>query len=148
IVQTPKAKPRNFPLSFGQESLWLVDQMGQSPAYHLPIALCIEGDLDIEALTWSLRNLLRRHEALRTTIRGTEDQKHQHLLPVDDWKLTHLQGEGHQETLAELIGLPFDLSDDYMLRAWLIEVANSKNILLLAVHHIAFDAWSKHILLE
>src|SRR5690606_35245868 len=79
-------QPEQSPgLSYGQESLWLIDQLGQGKAYHLTIALRVEGDLDREALTLSIRNLIQRHEPLRTTIRGPEDAKQPYHLCSDDW---------------------------------------------------------------
>src|SRR5690606_36979966 len=56
------SRPEDVPLSFGQESFWLIDQLGESRSYHLPIALRIEGDLNVEALNLSFQDLLLRHE--------------------------------------------------------------------------------------
>ena len=137
-----------YPLSYGQESFWLIDQLGESRAYHLPLVLRVAGELNVEALTWSIRKLLQRHEALRTTLRGEKNEKHQYLLSANDWRFAPAAQELHPDTLEELISQPFDLSSDFMLRAWLFSAAPNENTLLFVVHHVAFDAWSKHIFLE
>src|SRR5690606_32057484 len=98
--------------------------------------------------TWSIRKLLQRHEALRTTLRGEKNEKHQYLLSANDWRFAPAAQELHPDTLEELISQPFDLSSDFMLRAWLFSAAPNENTLLFVVHHVAFDAWSKHIFLE
>ncbi len=72
----PQAPPltrvgRDIPLpaSFAQQRLWFLDQMepGQS-AYHVPAAVRLVGGLDTLALERALNEVVRRHEALRTTL--------------------------------------------------------------------------------
>src|SRR5262244_1706811 len=59
-----------FPLSFAQERLWLIDQLGPgSPAYNIPIALHLSGLINIPALERTVNEIVRRHEVLRTTYR-------------------------------------------------------------------------------
>ena len=142
-------QPEQSPgLSYGQESLWLIDQLGQGKAYHLTIALRVEGDLDREALTLSIRNLIQRHEPLRTTIRGPEDAKQPYHLCSDDWDFARAEEGLQPRDLDDLIKQPFDLSRDFMIRAWLLPVNTKENTLLFVIHHIAFDAWSKSIFLD
>jgi amino acid adenylation domain-containing protein len=53
-------------LSFAQQRLWLLAQLqGQSATYNMPMALQLEGDLNIDALRSSLDYLLNRHTSLR-----------------------------------------------------------------------------------
>src|SRR5690606_2187596 len=75
-------------------------------------------------------------------------------LSTDNWYLNLLDGgefqseERLQDELAKFIGTPFDLTTDFMLRAALIEVSSSEHVLVLVVHHMAFDAWSKSVLIN
>src|SRR5436305_10559098 len=55
-------------LSFAQERLWFLDQLTPgNPSYNLPVALRLDGQLDITALRRSFEAVVRRHEVLRTT---------------------------------------------------------------------------------
>src|SRR6185295_1066922 len=57
----------DLPLSFAQERLWFLDRLQPgTAAYNVPLALGLDGDLDVEALAASLREVVRRHAALRT----------------------------------------------------------------------------------
>ena len=64
----PVAREAHLPLSFSQQRLWFLDQFDPGSAvYNLPIALRLSGALDVSALERSLQEIVRRHEALRTT---------------------------------------------------------------------------------
>src|SRR3954452_19153598 len=62
-------QPQRFPPSFAQQRLWFIDQMGggTSTAYNLPTPLRLRGPLNVKALERSFNEVIRRHEALRTT---------------------------------------------------------------------------------
>ncbi len=65
IERVSRSEP--LPLSFSQQRLWLIEQRQPgSPAYNIPAAVRLMGDLDIAALAAALREITRRHEALRT----------------------------------------------------------------------------------
>jgi len=61
-----------FPASYAQQRLWFLDQLEpDSPFYNIPSAVRLEGDLDVDALTRSLDEIVWRHETLRTTFSQT-----------------------------------------------------------------------------
>src|SRR5690606_23073485 len=147
-VPSEDAEGESLPLSYGQDNFWLIDQMGESLAYYLPFAFRIQGELDVLALNAAIRTILQRHKPLRTTIQGEGENMHGLLLPSEDWTLTQLEDAFEPDKLAELIQQPFNLHEDYMLRAWLIQHTPEDHSLLFVIHHIAFDAWSKTVFLE
>ena len=152
-------RDRPIPLSFGQERLWFLDQLdpSKSSAYNMPFAFKIAGSLNISALKQSLNEILRRHEALRTAFSSNEGKtvqvvrsKSEVALPVvklGDIPQKQREAKAMQSIESE-VKRPFDLSRGLLLRATLIETGASEYLLLIVVHHIAIDFWSKKILFK
>src|SRR5947209_18453253 len=70
------------PLSFAQQRLWFFDQLvPHSPLYNLRAALRVSGPLHVPALQQSLAEIVRRHEALRTTVQAVEGAPTQVIMP-------------------------------------------------------------------
>jgi amino acid adenylation domain-containing protein len=149
------SKPDLLPLSYSQESLWFIDQLDGSIQYHLPKVLRLKGELDENALTQSLKNVVERHEILRTVIRSTDGRPWQKVMDPEDWKLITAEwrdddknSSEFQQYIESLISTPFDLANDYMFRAILIRLNPIHHVLVLVMHHIASDGWSIPILLK
>ncbi|HVR96883.1 MAG TPA: amino acid adenylation domain-containing protein, partial [Thermoanaerobaculia bacterium] len=144
-----------FPLSFSQERLWLLDQLEPgSPAYNIPIALRLAGDLDVRALWGSYAALVRRHESLRTRFAVWDGNPVQVIdppglppLPLVD--LGGLPAELHETEArerAEAESLrPFDLQNGPLCRCVLFRLAGGDHLLLANLHHIVSDGWSTGI---
>ena len=65
----PVERDAPLPASFAQQRLWFLDQLEPGRAsYHIPAAVKLVGRLDIPALERALNEVVRRHEALRTTL--------------------------------------------------------------------------------
>src|SRR5688572_12544296 len=66
IPRRPDSGP--VPLSFAQQRIWFLDQLAPgSPFYNEDTALRLTFALDIAALEKSVNEIVRRHEALRTS---------------------------------------------------------------------------------
>jgi len=156
IVRASRAG--EIPLSFGQERMWLLDQLKPGgPAYIRPIVLRFQGRLEISALEASLNEILRRHEILRTVYRSVGGRLVQLAIEavplqinvIDIGRLCQSSRNVEAERLArEEIGCPFDLSQGPLFRARLIRLAEDDHWLILTTHHIAFDGWSQGLLHE
>ena len=72
----PRRQARSYaPLSFAQQRLWFLHQLEpDSIAYIMPTALRLTGRLNTDALEWSINEIIRRHESLRTTFRLVDNQ--------------------------------------------------------------------------
>ncbi len=140
-------RPERLPVSFAQQRLWFLHKLeGPSATYNMPLALRLSGRLDVEALGAAVRDVLARHEALRTVVEEHDGEPHQRILPLD---LLVLPWERRRVTEAELAGAldeaaheTFDLAADIPLRGRLFEITPHEHVLLLALHHIAADGWS------
>jgi natural product biosynthesis luciferase-like monooxygenase protein len=158
-VKTPPlvraARDRALPLSFGQQRLWFIDQFDRGNAlYNVPMALRLNGALDVNALERALNEIVRRHEVLRTTYHEDGGQPVQSIaaslklaLPLAD--LSRLPpDERARETrrlTAEEARRTFDLARGPVLRARLLRLAAREHVVLLTTHHIVNDAWTKGI---
>ncbi|MFE3502639.1 amino acid adenylation domain-containing protein [Kitasatospora sp. NPDC059160] len=148
-------RPAAIPLSYAQERLWFLDQMEpDSNAYTVPVALHLLGDLDRSALGTALRQLVARHEVLRTRFPlGADATPVQVIdrtgkLPLvgieaGDWDDARLA-----QALADEAALPFDLEHGPLARARLFRLAPQEHVLLLAMHHIVTDGWSYRIVIR
>ncbi|MFI0982040.1 amino acid adenylation domain-containing protein [Streptomyces sp. NPDC021093] len=149
---TPADRSRPLPLSFAQQRMWLFDRFAPgNPAYHVPTAVRIGGDLDPVALAAALRALMARHEVLRTVAYETDDAPAQRVLPVEEAPLTIRQlatGERAEDLADAFVTRPFDLAAEAPLRALLLRTGPAEHLLVLVIHHIALDGWSMGVLVE
>ena len=150
-------RPERIPLSFSQERLAFIDKLEGTVQYHIPIALRLKGKLNKENLGKALRQIANRHEILRTVILEEDGVGYQVVREAnnDEWNLNYSDGsvykddvEALQIYIQELINLPFDLSEDHMIRTHLIKINEDEHILVLNMHHIASDGWSLSIVIS
>jgi amino acid adenylation domain-containing protein/non-ribosomal peptide synthase protein (TIGR01720 family) len=150
LVAVPREQA--LPLSFAQQRLWFIDQLQpNSPAYNIPAAVRLTGQLDLAALQRSLNDIVRRHEALRTTFVAVAGQPEQVIAPAQTVALTVLDlGALHayeretavyQLTMAEA-RRAFDLARGPLLRTTLLRVGTHEHVIVLILHHIIADGWS------
>ncbi|MFJ2774002.1 non-ribosomal peptide synthase/polyketide synthase [Streptomyces sp. NPDC087300] len=144
----PQVRPERLPLSYAQRSMWLLHKLEpESTAYNIPTTLRMTGDLDTGALRAALADVVARHESLRTVYAEDKEGDHQIVLPADEARpalpVVACGREQLADRIAEATRYVFDLSAELPLRATLFEVAHDEHVLLLLVHHIASDAWSR-----
>ncbi|MFE9429268.1 amino acid adenylation domain-containing protein, partial [Kitasatospora sp. NPDC006697] len=144
---TVRQRPELLPLSYAQQRLWFIGQLdGPSAAYNLPTALRLSGGLDSRVLEQALRDVLGRHEVLRTVFPTADGEPHQLVLAPEelDWTLqtVELRGADIAAAVDRATGHCFDLAVEVPVRAWLFEVSPVEHVLVVVVHHIAGDGWS------
>ncbi|HYO58089.1 non-ribosomal peptide synthetase [Archangium sp.] len=154
IARVPRDRP--LPLSFSQQRLWYLDQLEPgNVAYNNPSALRLRGRLDAAALERALNEVVRRHEALRTTF-ALEDsgpvQRIAESLSVP-LQVTRLEATGDRDAelarwAREEAQRPFDLAAGPLIRAALLRVHDTEHVLLVTPHHIVSDGWSAGVMLK
>jgi natural product biosynthesis luciferase-like monooxygenase protein/FkbM family methyltransferase len=154
------ARPRGgaIPASFAQQRLWFVYQFEPDTlAYNVPAVVRLSGPLDTAALAWSLNEIVRRHEVLRTTFATVAGDAVQVIAPELELKialhdLRSLPAEVREREAQRLTGeeahRPFDLANGPMLRMCLLRLSGAEHILLLTMHHIVSDGWSIGVLIR
>ncbi len=89
IPRQPR-ESETYPLSFAQQRLWFLNNFEpESPEYNIPQAFRIEGDLDPAVMQRALREVVRRHETLRTTFRSIEGTPAQVIAQVVDMEVPY-----------------------------------------------------------
>ncbi|HEU4712840.1 MAG TPA: condensation domain-containing protein [Pyrinomonadaceae bacterium] len=144
------------PLSFAQERLWFIQQIDpDSSAYNIPAALQLSGPLDVPALERSLREVIRRHEILRTSFKLVNSSVVQVIAPDFPFTLEiiDLTAAEDRETKArslvrESAQRPFKLDDGPAWRASLLRLDAEEHVLLFTMHHIICDGWSNDVLVR
>ena len=151
----PASREGALPLSFAQQRLWFIHQLDpESSAYNIPLALRLTGPLDAVALERTFQEIVRRHEALRTTFTVLDTEPVQVIGAangrLDLVDLSGLSPEVRereaQRRIAEEIQRPFDLELGPLFRTSLLRVGEAEHVLLLTVHHIVSDGWSMGVL--
>jgi len=146
-----RPRPGRVPLSFAQQRLWFIAQLeGPSAVYNNPLALRLDGDLDVAALGAAVGDVITRHEALRTVLPAADGKPYQKVLSLEEagWELPAAP-VAEQDVPAAVAGIgaePFDLAVQVPVRARLLVVAPGAHVLALVIHHIATDGWSTGIL--
>jgi amino acid adenylation domain-containing protein len=147
-----------FPASSGQQRLWFIDQLdGGCAAYYVPLAIRFRGPLNEPALVRALDGLVERHEVLRTHFVERKGALLQQVLASGKFPLRVLSlcALG-PDTLASRIAaekdheanLAFDLNQAPLIRGCLLKLASEEHLLLLTMHHIISDGWSRKVLLR
>lgn len=142
---------QELPLSFAQQRLWYIDQLeGPSAHYNMPVALQLNGVLNLAALRKTFDTLVTRHKSLRTVYLPSElhqGEAQQVVQPVDSFEIplqdiSKLDAATRKikakELVQEEVDAPFILQQDLMLRVKLIKLQPAEHILMLTMPESGF----------
>jgi amino acid adenylation domain-containing protein len=141
-----------FELSLGQEALFFLYRLApQAVSYNVVLCGRIRAKIDFDRMESALLKLLERHPILRCTFTLSADGPRQRIgqVPTRCLEVIDASPWAEQELHArvdESFRRPFDLANGPVFRASLFTRNDTDHVLLITVHHIAFDAWSAGII--
>ena len=134
---------RLAPAQLGMWLIWQQDPL--NTAYNVALPLRLRGPLNTEVLLAGVREVVRRHEILRTTY---TNEPRAAVGPVDAVPIGWSDETDPQRIVREMISRPFRLDREPPMRAALHRLGADDHVLALSFHHIALDAWGSTVLLE
>ncbi|PCK22363.1 non-ribosomal peptide synthetase, partial [Rhodococcus qingshengii] len=142
-----RPRPNHVPLSLAQQRMWVINRIDpQSGAYNVPIAIRLSGRLDVDALGASVRDVVLRHEILRTVYPDSPEGPAQKVVPISqiDLRLDPVMLDPQQlaDSVAAIATEGFDVTDRVPIRTRLFELAPDEHVFVVVVHHISGDAFS------
>jgi non-ribosomal peptide synthetase component F/thioesterase domain-containing protein/acyl carrier protein len=142
----------DFPCSVAQERFWLLDRLEPgNPSYNVAVRWQLQGQVDEQLLEHTWREIISRHEVLRTRFLEVAGKPVQRVVPTSAFKLgvvdlTSLD-ESERAAESDRTGLiearaPFDLGSGHLLRVVLLRYTAQQAIILVTSHQIVCDGWS------
>ncbi|EPH40515.1 putative Dimodular nonribosomal peptide synthase [Streptomyces aurantiacus JA 4570] len=147
-LRRAEARPARVPLSFAQQRLWFLHRYeGPSATYNLSYVLPLSGELDVAALASALRDVVVRHESLRTLfVADDQGVAAQVVVAANDVVLDvpvrEVAAEAMDAAVAEEAAYRFDLAAELPVRARVLRRGPDDHVLVLLIHHIAADGES------
>jgi acyl carrier protein len=154
--EVAQIKVRTARLSQAQQRLWFLEQLEPgAPAYKLTRALRLRGPLKMQLLEGALREIVKRHEMLRTTFATRDDHPVQTIHPSYEVGMQFIELEGTAAAAVEAearrvaaaeSGRAFELTTRPLFRVVLLKLSEEQHWLVLTVHQIIADAESLRVL--
>ncbi|HLP59503.1 MAG TPA: condensation domain-containing protein, partial [Candidatus Deferrimicrobium sp.] len=145
----PAEEKEYYPLTLDQEGMYFLDQFQKiGVTYNLTGIIPMEGDFDPQLFEKTMRLLIERHDAFRTSFRILNDKPVQiiHKYQDIDFQVQKIESQEELKKIVMDFVRPFDLSKAPLLRASLVKREQGKYLLLLDSHHIISDGVSQGIL--
>ncbi|WP_121642680.1 non-ribosomal peptide synthetase [Bacillus vallismortis] len=147
----PAEQRETYPVSSAQKRIYVLQQLEDGgTGYNMPAVLELDGKLDPERLNKAFKELIKRHESLRTSFE--HDEGGEPVQRIHDEVPFTLQtaalGEQTEQEAAAVFIKPFDLSQAPLFRAQIVKASDEQHLLLVDMHHIISDGVSVNILIR
>jgi surfactin family lipopeptide synthetase A len=156
----PKALPQKYyPLSHAQKRLWVLEQFYQGKSPFALSWLCRINDkkeiFHLQSFELSVRELVNRHESLRTVFVEVEGEPLQRVVDLgeDFFGMSYHDLRMDADPMLSAYGLslesastPFDLSAGPLLRVSLLRTGEEAYYFIFTIHHLICDGWSIDII--
>jgi amino acid adenylation domain-containing protein len=152
----PAGKREYYPVSPTQKGLYLLNEAEPvGTSYNVPTTHLVEGELDLERIQAALRQLVARHETLRTSFHivdgGPVQVVHESVdLPLEVLEVEESADEAEmivraREVFARFLR-PFDLRQAPLIRVGAARLSARRFLLLIDIHHIISDGITLEVL--
>ncbi|MCA9652141.1 MAG: amino acid adenylation domain-containing protein [Myxococcales bacterium] len=158
LALAPTPRDGALPLSAAQQRLLFLHQLDPaSRAYGLPALVRLFGPVSVRALERVLDELVRRHEALRTTFPSVDGVPQQRIAEPARVELERVELSGAPAETREArlraavraaLAEPFDLEAGPLWRPCLYRLDAEEHVLALTMHHLVADGWSIGVLVR
>ena len=147
---SPAVEQDYYPLSSSQRRMYFLYEYDRSSlAYNMPQVVKLEGELDEAKLTGAFRQLVARHQSLRTSFVPIDEEVVQVVHDKVNFGLEHYEADEEQaEPIIQRFIRPFDLSTPCQLRAGLVRLSDQQHLLMVDMHHIISDGASQNLLIQ
>lgn len=142
-----------FPLSKGQEAMWVQHQMAPKSIFNPVYAVRIRSEIDLDKLNVALQAMVNRHPSLRTTFHFKGGEQIQHVHEYMDAHFvqedaSQLDDAAVKQRIEELANETYDLTRGPLFRTTILIRSKEESILVVAAHHIITDMWSLAIIIN
>jgi len=139
-----------YPLSLSQKGVYIAnsyDEKGVS--CNIPQFLYMEGSIERERFEKAFRQLIARHEALRTSFHIVNGEPVQRVNADVEFEIEYLEcSEGDIACITQEFIKPFDLSKAPLIRIGMAKCSENRHLFMFDIHHIIGDAQSITILIK
>lgn len=144
-----------YELSYGQKSLWFLDELNNDNYLVISRAFKIKGDLDLSRFSQSVKEVITNNPTLRVKFKNYSSDIMQEIQDVDieliintiDWSSIKYREERAQKLLKNKINKPIKISEDNPLNILDVKFQDTR-FLVFKFHHMVIDFWSMRIFLE
>ncbi|SBO17135.1 non-ribosomal peptide synthetase [Carnobacterium divergens] len=151
LTAIPQIVKEHYCLSSAQNRIHFMQQMDpDSTLYNIPFTFSLEGKLDVQQLSASLKKLVENHAIFRTSFLILEDEVVQKINPSEKYSIMvkDLSNCANLLEAESKFVQPFDLSEDLLIRMGIFNTADEQEFLLIDMHHIASDGISMTLILK
>ncbi|MGN7134839.1 amino acid adenylation domain-containing protein [Rhodococcoides corynebacterioides] len=151
-------RPPRPPLSYAQARMWFANRFdltggssrGATTAYNVPLVTRMTGPVDVAALTAAVRDVVTRHEILRTRYPDSDDGPFQDVLPPDSVPVDLESARSSPAVpagdptseVAAFVATRFDVTVAPPVAVRLWRLGEEEYLFALVVHHVALDGES------
>lgn len=158
VIKAPIDRRKEFPVSFSQQSMWFYDRISNgNPVFNLSSAVRITGELNLEYIRASWKNIVKRHEAMRTTFRNINGNPVQVInedmeVEIREVDLSHIPADAREKEIDMLLKeesrFVFNLEQGPLFRFGLFILGENEFVFSMTTHHIISDGWSNTIIVN